>query len=164
VKPDVVTLAKALGGGMPIGAMLMGPKVEHTFQFGNHGSTFGGNPLACAVARVVLAKLQSPELISNVQARSKQIFAALKAMNKKYDLFTEVRGRGLMVGAELKHELQGKAGEIGDLARAYGVLILQAGPNVLRFLPPLVITEKEMKEGLVRLERALAAYLSAKEV
>jgi len=164
VKPDVVTLAKALGGGIPIGAMLMGAKVEHTFQFGNHGSTFGGNPLAASVARVVLAKLQSPELGKNVQARSKQMFAALNAMNKKYDLFAEVRGRGLMIGAELKHELQGKAGEIGDLARAYGVLILQAGPNVLRFLPPLVITEKEMKEGLVRLEHALAAYLNAKEV
>ena len=159
VKPDIVTLAKALGGGIPIGAMLMGEKVEHTFQFGNHGSTFGGNPLACAVARVVLKKLQSPELIKNVQARSKQLVGALKDINKKHKLFTEVRGRGLMIGAELIPELHGKAGEIGDLARAYGVLVLQAGPNVLRFLPALIISEKEMKEGLARLERAIAAYL-----
>ena len=159
VKPDVVTLAKALGGGIPIGAMLMGAKVEHTFQFGNHGSTFGGNPLACAVARVVLKKLQSAELQKNVTERSKQLVAALKAINKKHKLFTEVRGRGLMIGAELIPELHGKAGDIGDLARAYGVLILQAGPNVLRFLPALTINEKEMTEGLKRLERALGAYL-----
>jgi len=158
VKPDVVTLAKALGGGIPISAMLMGPRVENTFQFGNHGSTFGGNPMACAVARVVLKKLQSPELQKNVAARSKQLVAALKAINKKHDLFTEVRGRGLMIGAELKPRWHGKAGDIGDLARAYGVLILQAGPNVLRFLPALTITEKEMTQGLQRLERAINAY------
>lgn len=161
VKPDVVTVAKALGGGIPIGAMLMGERVENTFQFGNHGSTFGGNPLACAVARVVLKKLQSPELQANVRARSKQMFAALNAINKKYDLFTEVRGKGLMIGAELKPRWHAKAGDIGDLARAYGVLVLQAGPNVLRFLPALNITEKEMTQGIARLDRAIAAYLAA---
>lgn len=160
VAPDVVTLAKALGGGIPIGAMLVGPKAEATFQFGSHGSTFGGNPLACAVARVVLKKLQSSELQKNVQARSKQMFAALKDMGKKYDCFAEVRGRGLMVGAELKPEWHGKAGDISEMARQHGVLILQAGPNVLRFLPPLVVTEAEMKKGLKRLDVALGAFFA----
>lgn len=160
VKPDVVTLAKALGGGMPIGAMLIGERAENTFQFGSHGSTFGGNPLACAVARVVLKKLQSAELQKNVQARSKQLLAGLAALNKKYDMFAEVRGRGLMIGAELKQPWHGKAGDISEMARQYGLLVLQAGPNVMRFLPPLVVTEKEMAKGLKRLDVALAAFLA----
>jgi len=158
VTPDVVTLAKALGGGMPIGACLIGPRAENTFQFGSHGSTFGGNPLACAVASEVMKTLQSKKLQDNVKTRSKEIFASLNAMNKKYKIFNEVRGRGLMVGAELVGELAGKAGEIADIARAQGVLILQAGPNVLRFLPPLTITQKELAEGLKRLETALVSF------
>ncbi len=159
VKPDVVTMAKALGGGMPIGAILIGERAENTFQFGSHGSTFGGNPLACAVARVVLKKLQGAPLQKNIRERGKQLTEALKVINKKHAIFTEVRGRGLMIGAELKPQWHGKAGEFTEIARAHGVLILQAGPNVLRFLPALVITEKEMKEGVKRLEKALDAYL-----
>lgn len=160
VKPDVVTLAKGLGGGMPIGAALIGERAENTFQFGSHGSTFGGNPLACAVARVVLKKLQGAPLQKNIAARGKQLVAGLGAINKKHGLFAEVRGRGLMIGAELKPKWHGKAGEIGDHARAQGVLVLQAGPNVLRFVPPLNITEKEMTLGLARLEKALERYLA----
>ncbi len=160
VKPDVVTLAKALGGGIPIGAMLAGEKVENTFQFGNHGSTFGGNPLACAVARVVLKILQSKEISTNVNARSKQLVSALKDLNKKYSVFSEIRGRGLMIGAELKLEYHGKAGDVADLARGHGVLVLQAGPNVIRFLPPLVIKENELAKGIKRLEDAIAEFVS----
>ncbi len=159
VKPDVVTLAKALGGGMPIGAMLAGEKVENTFQFGNHGSTFGGNPLACAVARVALKILQSKEIAKNVSDRSKQLVSALKDLNKKYSIFTEVRGRGLMIGAELKPEYHGKAGDIADIARKNGLLLLQAGPNVLRFLPPLIIKEAEMNKGIKKLDTAIAEFL-----
>lgn len=162
VKPDVVTLAKALGGGIPIGAMLAGEKVAETFQFGSHGSTFGGNPLACSVARVVLKKIQSPAVTKNVQSRSKQLVAALNMINKQHGIFAEVRGRGLMIGAEVKPAWHGKAGEIADAARANGLLVLQAGPNVLRFLPPLTITEKEMKEGIKRLELAMSTFLAGK--
>lgn len=159
VKPDVVTLAKALGGGLPIGAMLYGEKVENTFQFGSHGSTFGGNPVACAVARVVLKTLQSKDLAKNVAARGKQLVSALKKLDKKHSLFSEIRGRGLMIGAELKPEFHGKAGDIADLARKHGVIVLQAGPNVLRFLPPLIIKETEMTTGLARLEAALKEFV-----
>ena len=163
VKPDVVTLAKALGGGIPIGAMLAGEKVENTFQFGNHGSTFGGNPLACSVARVVLKILQSKELAKNVAARGKQLVGALDNINKhNSSIFSEIRGRGLMIGAELKPEFYGKAGDIADIARNHGVLVLQAGPNVLRFLPPLVITEKEMAKGISRFEEAVEEFLGNK--
>lgn len=160
IKPDVVTLAKGLGGGLPIGAMLMGEKVEHTFQFGSHGSTFSGNPVVCSVARVVLKKIQSAQIQKNTKDRSKQLVDALKVINKKHGLFTEIRGRGLMIGAELKAPWHGKAGDITEVARHHGVLILQAGPNVLRFLPPLVITEKELKDGMARVTRALEAYLA----
>ena len=160
VKPDVVTLAKALGGGMPIGAMLVGAKAEETFQFGSHGSTFGGNPLACAVARVVLKRIQTQEIAANIRERGKQLVTALKAINKQHGIFTEIRGRGLMIGAELDPKWKDKAGEISEVGRKNGVLILQAGPNVLRFVPPLSITEKEMKEGIARLQRAIKVFLS----
>ena len=100
------------------------------------------------MARVVLKKLQTAALQKNVRDRSKQLVAALNDINKQYDLFTEIRGKGLMIGAELKPQWKDKAGEIGEVARRNGVLILQAGPNVLRFVPALTITEKEMKEDL----------------
>jgi acetylornithine/N-succinyldiaminopimelate aminotransferase len=159
IKPDVVTLAKALGGGIPIGAMLVGERAENTFQFSSHGSTFGGNPIACAVARVVLKTLQSAGLEKNVNERGKQLTNALKDINKRYKVFTEIRGRGLMIGAELKPEFHGKAGDITDIARTHGVLVLQAGVNVLRFLPSLLITEKELAKGVARLEAAIAEFV-----
>ncbi len=160
IVPDVLTTAKALGGGFPIGAMLVGPKAENTLQFGSHGSTFGGNPMACAVARVALRKINSAEVQANVEARSKQFFAALQQLGDKHGIFELIRGRGLMIGAVLKEQWHNKAGDIGEAARKHGVLILQAGPNVLRFLPPLTITEAEASEGLKRLDAALAEYLS----
>ena len=160
VKPDIVTIAKALGGGMPIGAMLVGEKAENTFQYGSHGSTFGGNPLACSVARVVLKKIQSAEINTNVRERGKQLIAALKLINKQHGMFSEIRGRGLMIGAELKPQWHNKAGDISEIGRKNGVLLLQAGPNVLRFVPSLTITEKEMKEGIARLHKAIKVFLS----
>jgi acetylornithine/N-succinyldiaminopimelate aminotransferase len=160
VKPDVVTVAKALGGGIPVGAMLVGERAENTFQFGSHGSTFGGNPLACAVARVVLEKIQSPQVTKNVRERGQQLIAALKAINKQHGIFKEIRGRGLMIGAELNQPWHGKAGELSEAGRTHGVLFLQAGPNVLRFVPPLTITEKEMKEGIARMQCAIAGFLA----
>ncbi len=158
IVPDVLTTAKALGCGFPIGAMLVGAKAENTLQFGSHGTTFGGNPMACAVARVALRKINSPEVQENVAARSEQFFTTLRALGEKYGLFEQVRGRGLMIGAGLNEPWHGKAGDIGEVARRHGVLVLQAGPNVLRFLPPLTITEAEAAEGLKRLDVALAEY------
>lgn len=160
VKPDIVTMAKALGGGMPIGAALIGEKCENTFQFGSHGSTFGGNPLACAVARVVLKKIQTPALQKNVSERGRQLTAALQQIDRKHNIFADIRGRGLMIGAELRPQWHGKAGELSELARKNGLLMLQAGPNVLRFVPPLNITEKEMREGITRLNRTVDLFMA----
>jgi len=159
VIPDVVTLAKGLGGGFPIGAMLVGEKAEQTFQFGSHGSTFGGNPMATAIARVVVRKLQSKELESNIEVRAKELREALVKLNHEYNIFKEIRGRGLMIGAELNGPLKGKAGEIIEAVRQHGLLILQAGPDVLRIMPPLTVTKAEIAEGVKRLNKSLEVYL-----
>ena len=158
VVPDIVTLAKALGGGMPIGAMLAGPKVAEVMQFGAHGTTFGGNPLASAVARAALRTLASADVAANVQRQAQAIRDGLEAINHDLDLFSEVRGRGLMLGAVLKPDYAGRAGEILDQAAANGLLLLQAGPDVLRFVPALNISDGDIAEGLARLRVALEAF------
>jgi acetylornithine/N-succinyldiaminopimelate aminotransferase len=158
VVPDIVTLAKALGGGFPIGALLAGPKVADAMQFGAHGTTFGGNPLAAAVARVVLRKLSSPEIVANVDKQSRALRDGLAAIDQELNLFAEVRGRGLMLGAVLAPQYAGRAGEILDLAAAEGLLMLQAGPDVLRFVPALNIDDAALADGLSHLGRALRAF------
>ena len=159
ITPDIVTLAKALGGGFPIGAMLAGPKVAEVMQFGAHGTTFGGNPLAAAVARVALRKLGSAEIEANVARQSAALRAGLAVINDELDLFDEVRGRGLMLGAVLKPAYAGRAGEILDHAAANGLLLLQAGPDVLRFVPALNLNDEELAEALARLDRALREFV-----
>ena len=161
VVPDIVTLAKALGGGFPIGAMLAGPKVAEVMQFGAHGTTFGGNPLAAAVARVSLRKLASDEIAANVDRQAQAIRDGLDAINREFDLFDEVRGRGLMLGAVLKPAYAGRAGEILDHAAGNGLLLLQAGPDVLRFVPALNVSDEDVSEGLLRLRSALGTFLAA---
>ncbi|MCA0197864.1 MAG: acetylornithine transaminase [Proteobacteria bacterium] len=159
VVPDIVTLAKALGGGFPVGAMLAGPKVAEVMQFGAHGSTFGGNPLAAAVARVALRKLASAQIEANVARQSQALREGLMAVGGEFDLFEQVRGRGLMLGAVLKPAYAGRAGEILDHAATHGLLLLQAGPDVLRLVPALNLTDADVAEGLVRLRAALAGFV-----
>ena len=158
VRPDIVTLAKALGCGFPIGAMLAGSKVAQVMQYGAHGTTFGGNPMAAAVARVALAKLASPAVLANVRRQAQALRDGLAAINRELDLFAEVRGRGLMIGAVLAERCKGKAGSILDHAAAHGLLLLQAGPDVLRFVPPLTVSDTELAEGLGRLHAALSHF------
>ncbi|MDQ0009784.1 acetylornithine/N-succinyldiaminopimelate aminotransferase [Luteibacter jiangsuensis] len=164
VTPDIVTLAKALGGGFPIGAMLAGPKVAEVMQFGAHGTTFGGNPMGAAVARVALAKIASPAVLLNVERQSNDIRKGLDKLNHEFQLFSEIRGRGLMLGAVLDASYKGRAGEILDIAAAHGLLILQAGPDVLRIVPPLTITDEEVAEGLERLHATLAEFAQEAKV
>lgn len=160
VVPDIVTLAKALGGGFPIGAMLAGPKVAQVMGVGAHGTTFGGNPLAAAVARVALRKLASPQIAANVSRQSHALREGLMAIGDETGVFAQVRGRGLMLGAVLGSEYAGRAGEILDHAAAHGLLLLQAGPDVLRLVPALNITDADVAEGLARLRKALANFCS----
>ncbi len=158
VTPDIVTLAKALGCGMPIGAMLVGNKAAEVMQYGAHGSTFGGNPLAAAVARVALARLRSAELMENVERQAHELRAGLERINAETNLFSEIRGRGLMIGAELVDTHKGRTGEILDHAQRQGLLVLQAGPNVLRFVPALNIDDAAIADGLRRLHSALRIF------
>ncbi len=160
VVPDIVTLAKALGGGFPIGAMLVGPKAAEVMQFGAHGSTFGGNPLAAAVARAALRKLSSPQIAANVQRQSGALRAGLADLNDELGVFSELRGRGLMLGAVLAEAYRGRAGEILNAAAKRGLLLLQAGPDVLRFVPALNIGDDDVVEGLQRLKAGLHEFLS----
>lgn len=155
VVPDIMTLAKALGGGVPIGAMIVGEKAAETFVFGSHGSTFGGNPVMAAVGLAALKKISNPALLTEVIRKGERLRASLASINAEAGLFTEIRGRGLMIGAELVSEFKGQANAIAEAARKAGVLLLVAGPDVLRFLPPLTITDEELDEGLARLKPVL---------
>lgn len=158
VRPDIMTLAKALGGGLPIGAMLAGPAAANTMQPGAHGSTFGGNPLACAVARVVLRKLASDEIAQNVRRQSQRLRGSLQDIGRQYGVFDIVRGRGLMLGAVVSDRYRGRVSELLDVAAAHGLLVLQAGADVLRLLPALNVTDAEVDEGEVRLRAAVAEW------
>ena len=158
IVPDVVTLAKALGGGLPIGAMLVGAKAADTLQFGSHGSTFGGNPVMAAVALAAVHKLSDETLMKSVEVKGKMLRSKLAAINDELQLFSDIRGRGLMIGAELAAPYKEQANVITEIARKQGVLVLVAGPNVLRFLPPLTITDAELETGLQRVAAALKEY------
>lgn len=163
ITPDVLTLAKALGGGFPIGAMLTSPKVAEVLQFGSHGTTFGGNPMGCEVARVILHKLSQPSLMQNVEKQGDAIRARLQSIGEEFGLFKEIRGKGLMIGAEVNEPFHNKVADMMETARLFGVLILQAGPNVVRMLPPLTLTDEEREEGMNRLHQALRHYIGTME-
>lgn len=161
VEPDIMTLAKALGGGLPIGAMLAGPKVSDVLQLGSHGSTFGGNPVACAVARVVLRRMCEPKLMTRVQELGERVAKRLREFGESRQLFAEVRNAGLLVGAELRAPFAGKAGAVGAAGANHGLLVLVAGPDVVRLLPPLTITDEELEAGMTRLETSLEEMIAA---
>ena len=161
VQPDVVTLAKGLGGGFPIGAMLVGERARDGLGFGQHGTTFGGNPLAAAVAGAALRELSAPALLANVSRQAASVRDGLARLDDEFKVFGEVRGRGLMLGAPLRPEHAGRAGDILDACIARGLLLLQAGPDVLRFVPALNIGDVDVAEGLARLRAALTDYTAA---
>ena len=161
VTPDILTSAKSLGGGFPIGAMLTTDAVAKHFGVGVHGTTYGGNPLACAVGEAVISIVNTPEVLAGVKARSARFVAALERMGERYGVFSKVRGMGLLLGAVLTDAWKGRAGEIVTAAQQHDLMILQAGPDVVRFAPSLVIAEADIDEGLARLERTLASLTAA---
>ena len=158
VTPDILTSAKGLGGGFPIGAMLTTSEIAQHFSVGTHGTTYGGNPLACAVAEAVIDTVNTAEVQANVTARAAQLRTGLEALNAELGLFAEVRGMGLLLGAVLNDHYAGRAGEVVAKAAEAGVIVLQAGPNVVRFAPSLVIGEDDVSEALGRLGSALQAF------
>lgn len=141
VEPDILTLAKSLGGGLPIGALIAKEKVACSFKPGDHGTTFGGNPLVCAAAIVNLKVLQEEHLVENCQEKGEYFKAKLGGLQEKYpEKIEEVRGLGLMLGMELKEEGQ----EVVNKCVEEGVLINCAAKKVLRFLPPLIVEKEEI--------------------
>ena len=156
VTPDILTSAKALGGGFPIGAMLTTTEIAKHLKIGTHGSTYGGNPLACAVGEAAFDTVNTPEVLNGVKAKAELYKAGLNAINEKYQVFSEIRGKGLLIGAVLTEQYQGQAKAFLMAAMDTGVMVLIAGANIIRFAPSLVIPEEDIKAGLVRFEKAVA--------
>lgn len=153
IEPDIITLAKGLGNGIPVGAMLGKKELAVAFGPGTHGSTFGGNKLAMSVANQVLEIINTPQFLSNVQKQSQQLFSGLLSLAEKCSSIHEVRGLGLMVGLQLENEE--KLTQLMVLLKEQGLLTLRAGKNVLRLLPPLTIEKKEIETALAILREAL---------
>ena len=154
VTPDVLTSAKGLGGGFPIGAMLTTAEIAQSLPFGTHGSTYGGNPLGCAVGEVVIDLVSEPSLLAGVKARAKLLTDGLVTLGKRYGLFEDPRGAGLLIGAPMSAPWKGKAKDVVNAGLRQGLWTLMAGPDVLRLAPSLIIPESDIAEGLNRLESA----------
>ncbi|ACL30324.1 aspartate aminotransferase family protein [Buchnera aphidicola] len=163
ITPDILTIAKSLGGGFPISAMLTTNEVASVIAPGIHGTTYGGNPLACAVAESVIDIINTKKVLSGVEKKSKKIISELNIINKRFKLFTEIRGRGLLIGIVLKPNVSRNIHKILNFSFSEGVIFLTAGNNVIRLAPSLIIKELDIIEGMKRFYRALEKYLSRKE-
>jgi acetylornithine/N-succinyldiaminopimelate aminotransferase len=156
VEPDIFTSAKGLAGGIPIGAMIC-KKFCDVFEPGSHASTFGGNPFVCAAALTVLQTIEKDKILQNVQARGEQLRSNLSTMVDKFPkLFTEVRGWGLINGMEINADISLTSMDIVNAAIEEGLLMAPAGPKVLRFVPPLIVSEPECDRAMQLLENAIA--------
>ncbi|CAO98238.1 bifunctional acetylornithine/succinyldiaminopimelate transaminase [Erwinia tasmaniensis] len=159
VQPDILTSAKALGGGFPVSAMLTTNEIASVMAPGVHGTTYGGNPLACAVAEAALDIINTPEVLDGVAARRQLFVDALQGLNAQRDLFSDIRGKGLLIGAALKPQYADRARDILNAAAAEGVMVLVAGHGVMRFAPSLVIEPADIAEGMARFAAAVEKVL-----
>jgi acetylornithine/N-succinyldiaminopimelate aminotransferase len=154
VTPDVMSAAKGIAGGFPMGAILATEAVARHLVAGTHGTTFGGNPLACAAANAVLDVMLAPGFLAGVSARGQELAEALGLLVKAYpDVFSEVRGAGLMVGLRCVAPV----GEVQAALREQGLLVVAAGEEVLRLVPPLVVTQSDCLEAVSMIRRAAEA-------
>lgn len=150
IEPDILTLAKGLGSGFPIGAILAKGEVARAFTHGSHGSTFGGNPLAMAAGLATLKELSREDFLFAVRRKADRLSEGLRRLHKKYPSIT-VRGKGLLLGIEMKEEVSGAV----TMAREKGVLLLFAGPKVIRILPPLTVSDEEIEQFLSIMDEVL---------
>jgi len=161
VTPDILTSAKALGNGYPIGAMITTDDIASVFVVGTHGTTYGGNPLAATVALTVLQTINQPEFLARVKQASAKLVAALEAIVRDYpQVFAGVRGSGLLLGMVLSDAYRGKAKDSQKAAEAQGLLLLIAGMDVVRLAPALVVSDAQIDEATQLLRRALDALLT----
>ena len=159
IVPDILTSAKGLGGGFPIGAMLTTADIASAFSVGVHGTTYGGNPLACAVAGAVFDVINTTEVLDGVKARHALFIEGLRAINARRPVFRDLRGEGVWLGCELDERWRGRSMDVLNAAGQAGLLLLVAGPDVVRIAPSLVISLDEILEGLARFETALTRAL-----
>lgn len=159
VEPDILTSAKALGGGFPIGAMLCTEKVSQSFNVGSHGSTYGGNPLGASVANKVLELIDTPTVLQGVEQKHKKLVDQLDSLNKQVPVFSDFRGQGLLIGCELKSEFHGKARVFIQLAEKHGLMLLVAGLNVVRLTPSLIIPDEDITEGMKRFSDTMDEFI-----
>ena len=155
ITPDIMPIAKAIGGGFPVGACLATAEAAKGMTAGTHGTTYGGNPLACAVAGAVFDVINTTEVLDGVKARHALFMEGLKAINARRRVFAELRGEGVWIGGELDAPWKGKSMDVVKAAGEAGLMLLVAGPDVIRIAPSLVISLDEILEGLTRLEVAL---------
>ncbi|MCL0006717.1 aspartate aminotransferase family protein [Providencia rettgeri] len=160
IVPDILTTAKALGGGFPISAMITTEEVAKTMEVGAHGTTYGGNPLACAVGNAAFDIINTEEVLNGVEKRRELFVAHLNKLNDKYHIFSEIRGMGLLIGAELDGKLLDRSKDILQASAVEGLMMLNAGTNVLRFTPSLIISEEEINSGMAKLETAIGKLLN----
>lgn len=151
--PDIITLAKGLGSGLPVGAMLGKEKLKEAFGPGSHGSTFGGNPISLAAAKATLSIIFEDEFLAEVEKKGAYLQDELTTALEDHDLVTEIRGSGLMVGIACKKEVTASITAL----RENGLLTLPAGPNVIRLLPPLTVTYEEIDEAVKMIKETLVA-------
>ncbi|MCX8748961.1 acetylornithine/succinyldiaminopimelate transaminase [Snodgrassella sp. B3088] len=159
IRPDIVSAAKALGCGIPIGAMLTTEGVGRSFTPGSHGSTFGGNPLACAVGCAAFDIINTPETLQNVLRQGEKLKKGLQELSDASGVFAQVRGQGLLLGCVMSDKYKGRAAQLMQLALQHGLLVLVAGNNVLRFAPSLLLTDTDLQTGLQRLKAAIKAFV-----
>ncbi len=156
IEPDVITIAKGFGSGFPIGALLAKSQVSVAFTPGTHGSTFGGNPLACSAALATLKTINQPEFLATVQERAAWLWEELGNLQTKYPQIKGLRGSGLLIGIYLP----GIASQVVALARQSGMLLVQAGPEVVRLLPPLTVSKGELALSIEILSKVMEEALS----
>jgi acetylornithine/N-succinyldiaminopimelate aminotransferase len=161
VTPDILTSAKALGGGFPVSAMLTTHEIASAFHVGSHGSTYGGNPLACAVAGAAFDIINTPEVLKGVADKRQLFVEQLQKINAQFDLFSDIRGMGLLIGAELNEKYKGRAREFLYAGAAEGVMVLNAGPDVMRFAPSLIVEDADILEGMQRFAKAVASVVAS---
>ncbi|KAI9768598.1 MAG: acetylornithine aminotransferase [Geoglossum simile] len=158
--PDILTTAKALGNGFPIGATIVSESVASKIATGDHGTTFGGNPLACRLAHYIFSRLADPELQRSVLTKGEIFRKHFADLQRSYpDVVTEVRGRGLILGLQLSHD----PAPVVQAARERGLLVITCGTNTLRFVPPLVISEEEIEEGMNILKEAMSVVFGQQQ-
>ncbi len=159
IEPDVMTLAKGLAGGVPIGAILAKERVAATFQPGDHGSTFGGNPLATAAGYAVLKYIIDHDIPAQVRAKGERLLAKLHGLEDRHAVVSEVRGRGLLCAVQFEADI---AEEVVRAALGEGLLLNNLRPNVLRIAPPLTVSDAEIDEAVAALDRVLTKRSAAR--